>query len=187
MFSWFKRNPQVEQPREIATRFRHHFSAAEGSQIQRGCSAAAMVAIEEEPVQKQRNKLLAEDQIVFMMTYECFVTWAFKQGLEKVLKPADVEPVIVAMHRHFAKHAFYRPEAFEKIWGKMQVLMPKALTPTAKGVIGPAASMLMAANLAGYPLDPMIGADLEFGAFVGKAIGELVTRAQAQAMPSVCP
>jgi hypothetical protein len=187
VFNWFKRNPQVEQPKEIATRFRHHFSAAEGSQIQRGCIAAAMVAIEEEPVQKQRNKLPAKDQIIFMMTYECFVMWAFKQGLEKVLKPADVGPVIVAMHRHFAKHAFYQPDAFAKIWDKMQVLMPKAMAPAAKGVICPAADMLRAANLAGYPLEPTIGADLEFGAFVSKAIGELVTRAQAQAMPSVCP
>jgi hypothetical protein len=185
VFGWFKKKPQPAQPDDKVACFKYHFSAAEGSQVQRGCIAAAMVAIEDEPVQKARNLLSAEDQVIFMMTYECFVMWGFKRGLETVLKPAVVEPIIVAMRRHFAKHGFYRPDAFQKIWDQMQTVMPMAMNPTPEGVIYPAAEMLMAPTLAGYPLDPMISADLEFGVFVGLVIGDLVRIARAQVMPSV--
>jgi hypothetical protein len=119
-----------------------------------------------------------------MMTYECFVMWAFKHGLETVLKRGEVEAAVVAMQHHFAKHAFYQRQAFEKIWSEMQVVMPMAMTPTPEGIIYPVTEMLMAATFAGYPLDPMIGADLEFGRYIALAIGNCVRAARAQAMPT---
>jgi hypothetical protein len=183
MPGWFKRKPQPSSQDARAARFQQHFFAAEGSQVERGC-AAAMVAIEEEPVQRQRNKLSAEDQVIFMMAYESFVMWAFKRGLETLMKPPEVTPVILAIHKNFAKRGFYRPDAFEKIWEKMQVVMPKAMNPTPEGVVYPVVEMLMAPTLAGYPLNPMIAADLEFGAFVGLVVGDLFRIARAQVTPS---
>jgi hypothetical protein len=185
MFGWFKKKPPPAQHDDRIARFKHHIATTEGPQVQRGCVAAAMVAIEDESVRNQRNKLSADDQLIFMMTYECFVMWAMKRGLETVLKATEVEAVIMAIHRHFAKYGFYRPDAFEKIWDKMQVVMPMAMSPSPEGVVYPAADMLMAPTLAGYPLNPMIAADLEFGVFVGLVIGDLVTVAQAQAMPRI--
>jgi hypothetical protein len=87
------------------------------------------------------------------------------------------------MQRHFAKQAIYRPQAFEKIWDKMQVVMPMAMNSTPDGAPPyPAAEMLMAPTLAGYPLDPVNGADLEFGMFISFVVGDLARIARAQAM-----
>jgi hypothetical protein len=152
VFGWLKKKPKPDQPDARNARFVYHFENAVGSQVQRGCIAAGMVAIEAESVQKKRKKLTVEDQIIFMMTYECFVLRAIKRGLEAVLKPAEVEPIVVSVYHHFAKNGFYRPDVFEKIWDKMQIVMPIAIKPTPEGVIYPAADMITAPSLAGYPL-----------------------------------
>src|SRR5207253_1379189 len=103
-------------------------------------------------------------QMNFMMAYECFVMWALKRGIEGIVTQREADSAIVAMQQHLAKHAWYRPEAFEKVWESMQETMPMGLRPTVDGLIYPAAEMLMAARLAGFPY-PLI-LDLDFGAHI---------------------
>jgi hypothetical protein len=188
VFGWFKRKPQPAQPDARVARFKHHFATANGSDSQCGCIAVAMIAIEEEWVQKVRDKLSGEAKVIFMMTYECFVMWAMRRGLESVLKPVEVEAIIAAIRSHFATHGFYRPQAFDKIWDKMQGVMPIAMTPTPDGMILPAAEMFMAPNMAGYPLDPNILVEnFEFGLLVGLVLDNLARDARAMVMPSQPP
>jgi hypothetical protein len=178
MFDWLSKSPQVQPKDPGLARLQHHFLLAEGSESQRFAIAAAMSAIEEDLVERQRTKLSSEKQTVFMMTYECFVMWSIKRGMDAVLKSEQVTQVVVAMHQHFAKHAWYQPDAFERIWDQMQVLMPMALRPDDTGIIYPVTEMIEAANQAGYPLDHMIGADGEFGIHVVMEIGRLATVAK---------
>jgi hypothetical protein len=140
-----------------------------------------MLAIEGELVKVQRGKLSAKNQMIFIMTYECFVMWALKRGMDSVLERKVVESAVVALQQHFAKHAWYQPDVFEKIWDQIQNLMPLTLRPTDKGIIYPAAEMIEAANQAGYPLDPMIAADLDFGMHVLMVIQPLAEIAQLAA------
>ena len=134
-----------------------------------------MTAIEDEYVQKQRKMFSGEEQIIFMMTYECFVMWCLLRGLATLLTRQDVEHVRIAIHDHFTKHARYRQNVFEKIWEKMQDVMPMAMTSTPDGVPPlPVAEMFMAPTLAGFKLD-LLKTDLEFGVFVGLAVSELET------------
>jgi hypothetical protein len=143
-----------------------HFVAAEGSFLERLFIAAAMSAIEDDDVQRQRLKLSSEDQMVFMMTYECFVIWSLMRGMETVLKQEEVKSACFAMQRHFAKQAWYRPHVFEKIWDGMQVFMPMAMKYDDTHPPYPVAEMLMAADYAGCSL-PSIGTDFRFGIHVG--------------------
>jgi hypothetical protein len=159
--------------RAFKKRYKRIFAAAEGSNLQRSFIAIAMLAIEDDLVQEQRTNLAVNDQMIFMMTYECLVMWALRRGMATVLKREEFGSTLDAMHLHFARHAWYRPDAFEKIWNRMEVLMPLAMKPDDSGIIYPVAEMIEAANQAGYPLNPMIGARLKFGMHVGLEIGRL--------------
>jgi hypothetical protein len=173
MFGWFRKKTEpTPQEREVA-RLQHHFHLAEGSESQRFAVAAAMSAIERDLVQRQRQKLPPEDEFVFMMAYECFVMWAIKRGMDTVLQREEIESAIVAIHRHFAKHAWYRADDFEKIWDRMQALMPMALKTDGSAMVYPITEIILAANQAGFPLDLMICADMELGIHVVVEIGRL--------------
>ncbi len=154
----------------------HHFEKAEGSDSQRVCIATAMSEIEDKSVQAQRLQLSETDQPIFMMTYECAVMWCLKRGMEDLLKPEETESVIVAMRRHFAKHAWYQPEPFQRIWSQMQVIMPRAIMKTDDAGCPPypLAEMSIAAELAGYPLHISTLTDLRFGMHVGLRFGMLI-------------
>jgi hypothetical protein len=184
MFGWFKKKRQPVYSDAAIESFKRHYEIAEGSPSQRGCIAAAMVSLEKEPVQKQRKKLTGDVQVTFMMAYECFVMWAMKRGLDSVMEPPEVETFVASMRQHFAKHGYFQPDAFEKIWDKMQNVMPMALNSTPEGLPYPVTEMLMAPVLAGYDLDPMIGADMEFGIFVAIELGTLGKIALAQVIPN---
>ncbi len=114
-------------------RMKRHFASAEGSEHERVLIAAAMSAVEDSDVKEQRLKLPSDEQINFMMAYECFVLWAFKRGMETALKPEAIESAIDAIQRHFTKHAWYRPGAFEKIWKTLQDFMT---VPPSKRTMG---------------------------------------------------
>ena len=161
MFAWLK---QRLARRRAEQRGREIFSAAQGSYVERCAIVALLTAIEAEDIGKQREKMSRDSQMIFMIAYECCMMWAIKSGMETALKPQEVRSAVLAMQRHLASHAWYQAGPFEKIWAKMQVLMPRAMirTPDAP-MVYPAAEMLMAANEAGYPLDLMIASDLEFG------------------------
>jgi hypothetical protein len=141
MFGWFSRKPKTETQEQCVARLQHHFLLAKGSKGQRLAIAAAMSALEKDLVQQQRLRLASEEQAVFMMTYECFVMWAIKGGMDATLNREEVESTVLAIHHHFTKHAWYRPDAFEKIWDQTQVLMPIALSPTDTGIVYPVTEM----------------------------------------------
>jgi hypothetical protein len=129
VFAWLK---QHLARKAFQKRFERHYGAAEGSHIQRSVIAAAMSEIEYAMVQTLRTKLSPEDQIAFMITYECMVMWSLGKGMETVLNQQDLESAIVAIQRHFATHAWY-DDAFHAIWQKMQTLMPMAMRPGDNG------------------------------------------------------
>ncbi len=167
MFTWLK---QRFARRTAEQRGREHFAAAEGSYVERCCIVGLMIAIEAEEIAKQREKLIPDSKMIFMMAYECCMMWAIKSGMETVLKPEEVRSAVVAMQRHLAKHGWYQRGAFEKIWSKIEVLMPMAMTVGAEPGAPPPyplAEMLMAAEQAGYPLD-LTGFDFDvrFGIYV---------------------
>jgi hypothetical protein len=141
-----------------------------------------MMAIEAEEIAKQREKLTPDGQMTFMMAYECCMMWAIKSGMEKVLKPEEVQSAVLAMRRHLAKHGWYQPEPFEKIWAEMEILMPIAMSQGADAPPPyPVAQMLLAPNQAGYPLDLMMGTDLNFGFYVLLMIQQLADAAKSAA------
>jgi hypothetical protein len=178
MFNWLKHHLAR---RAIDRRLQRHFTTAEGSYVQRGSIAAAMSEIEDPMLQRQRMKLSPEDQMVFMMTYECFMMSAIKRGLEAVLQPGDIELAIVAMQRHFAKHAWYRPGTFEKIWDQTQIHMRWALRPENMETFYPPADMLLVANQAGCSFNVVNVTDLSFGVHAGSMLGRLAGFAQTVA------
>jgi hypothetical protein len=147
-------------------RGKKHFAAAEGSLEERCFIVALMLAIEAREVVKQTAKLTPNDQLIFMMGYECCMMWAIKSGMEKVVKPERVQSAVLAMKRHLAKHAWYESTAFEKIWARTDVMMPIGMNAAAGPDAPPpfpVAEMLISLNQAGYPLNSMNATNLHFG------------------------
>jgi hypothetical protein len=149
-------------------RLKHHFEQAEGLEFERVCIAAAMSAIEQ-----KRLELSPSDQAIFMIAYECAVMWFLTRAMQELLKPDEIESVVLAIKGHFAKHAWYETEAFEKIWNKMQIDMPVAIKPDDRCPPYPLAGMIMAVQGAGYPLDVNKLLSLKFGLYVGVRLGTL--------------
>ena len=102
---------------------------AQGSELHRNLITAAMSQIEATRVQDLRAKLSAEDQMRFMMAYECFVMWAINLGLQKVLNAEGIQAALRALYHHFEKHGWYRADAFEKIWAETEKEMPEYAFP----------------------------------------------------------
>jgi hypothetical protein len=151
--------------RKLIKRLKEHCAVAQGSDRERLFIAAAMCELENEMVQKECGKLPADQQKIFLMTYECFLMWSLKFGFEKVLNPEDTKSAVVALQKHFARHACYEPETFEKIWAKMQETMPSAMIPKGDlGVAWPVFEMTQAATLAGFELTPPL--DYRFGCHI---------------------
>lgn len=163
-------------------RGREIFAAAEGSYVERCSIVGLMMAIEGDEIAEQRGKLKPDGQIIFMMAYECCMMWAIKTGLGKVLKPEEVQSAVHTMQRHLAKNGWYQPAAFEKIWAQMEILMPIAMS-TEPGAPPPypVAEMLMAPNLAGYPIDPIVGSNMKFGIYVLLLMQQLTDAAELAA------
>jgi hypothetical protein len=179
MFKWLKarfaRRSAEKRGREI-------FAAAEGSYVERCSIVGLMMAIEADEIAEQRGKLKPDGQVVFMMAYECCMMWAIKTGMGKVLKPEEVQSGVHTMQRNLAKNRWYQPGAFERIWAQMEILMPIAMS-TEPGAPPPypVAEMLMAPNLAGYPIDPMVGSDMKFGIYVLLMMQQLADAAELAA------
>ncbi|MFO0811252.1 MAG: hypothetical protein U0746_21695 [Gemmataceae bacterium] len=110
-----------------------------------------------------------------MSESNCTDLWSVKRGIELVLDRKDVESATVALHKHFVKHAWYLPDAFEDIWAKMQEVMPMALEVDEGGTAYPLADMLLATSLGGYPR--RFAASLSFGIFVTLTLASLIESA----------
>jgi hypothetical protein len=130
-----------------------------------------MLELEDEKVREHRLLLSPEDQTVFMMSYECFVMWCLREGMQSLLNPGEIESGVMGMQGHFAKHAWYQPEAFEKIWDKMCIMMPKAMSLVPPF---PLAEMIMAVQAAGYSFEIVKLTSLQFGMYLGCKIPVLV-------------
>jgi hypothetical protein len=115
--------PEPEYFQEAKRQFDRHVAQAEGSDFERAGIAAAMCELEHERVEAQRAQLSKADQLVFMMTYECAAMWCIRHGMEDLLKPEATESAVSAMERHFAEHAWYQPEPFQRIWHQMQAFI----------------------------------------------------------------
>ena len=180
MFGWFSKRKKASPETEIGARFNAHFDSAQGSYLERSSVAAALSAIEDQHVQRRRTKLPAEEQLTFMIVYECMVMWSLGRGMETVLDQKDLESAITAIQASFAKHGWYQQDAVEKIWDQMQSLMPMAMRSEPGGPPPyPLAEMSMAAHQAGYPLN--IPSDLTFGIHVVRTIAHLSNFGQATA------
>jgi hypothetical protein len=179
MFGWFR-----ERLARWAAerRGRQHYSAAEGSDVERFAIVGLMMAIETEDVVAERQKLTQANQTIFMLGYECCMMWAIKSGAEKVLKPEQVTSLVLAMKRHLAKHAWYQAEAIEKIWNRVEVMMPMAMNmnygPDAPPPYPPA-ELHIALDQAGYPLDKKAGVNVKFGMCMLLMMVELSKRIQS--------
>jgi hypothetical protein len=145
--------------RKAAKRIRKHMALASGTHLQRGASAIAMAAVEEDVVQKVRRNLPLAEQDVFMMAYECFVMWSIMKGVESVASADETASATSAMQSYFTEHGWYVAGNFERIWEKMKQIEPKAGLKT--GVVWPIADMALAVEQAGcrltFPVDYRFG------------------------------
>jgi hypothetical protein len=153
----FGRQEQPTPPASGAAekRFKERFAATEGSFIERSSIAGLMMAIEADEVAEQKAQLTPDSQLVFMMGYECCMMWAIKSGIERVLKPEQVQSAVLAMKRYLAQHGWHQAETFERIWAQTEVMMPIAMNtrygPDAPPPY-PLAEMLIALDQAGHSL-----------------------------------
>jgi hypothetical protein len=167
--------PEPAYLQQVKRQFDRHVAQAEGSDFERACIAAAMCEIEHERVDAQRAQLSKADQLVFMIAYECAAMWCIQHGMEDLLAPEATEFAINAIRRHFAEHAWYEPEPFQRIWDQMQVFMPTAMKTDEGGSPPyPLAEMMLAAQKAGYWCDIAKLTDLAFGMHVGAALERLI-------------
>ena len=174
-------------------RFKERFAAVEGSFIERTSVAGLMMAFEADEVAEQRRQLTQNSQSVFMMGYECCMMWAIKTGLEKVLKPEQVQSAVLAMKRYLTQHGWYQAEAFEKIWAQTEVMMPIAMN-TRTGPDAPPpyplAEMLIGLDQAGHalPMAEMVKlTDVMFGMHMFAVMLNLTQASRSAAQDALQP
>jgi hypothetical protein len=179
VFSWLRKRLAH---RTAQRRGQEHFAAAEGSLAERYCVVSLMMAIEDEKVVQQLDRLPPRDELPFMMGYECCMMWAIKTGLEGTLEPEKVQAALGAMKRHLETHGWFEPSAFEKIWSRTQIVMPIAMNigsgPNAPPPF-PIAEMQVVLEQAGYPLTQIMATELEFGIYMAIMMTELKKTAQS--------
>jgi hypothetical protein len=180
MFGWLRR---LFGPESYKHRFIRHFSAAEGSYVQRQLIACAMAEIEGETAQEERKKLSPQHQGVFSITYACYLMWGMKQGLGSTLNRQEVESAIAGVLQHLQKQEWYRQDVYEKIWEQMLTFMPIAMQSTPAAPPYPVAEMLMAAHAAGYDLH--VTTDIRWGMQISMALLQLNHFAQNVARDSL--
>jgi hypothetical protein len=141
-----------------------------------------MMAIEANEVAEERRPLTHSDQVVFMMGYECCMMWAIKVGAEKAYDAEMTRLLVLAMQKHLAKHGWYQAGTFEKIWARVELIMPFAMNmsgdPNAPPPY-PIAELQMALDQAGYHLAQPVGLDVKFGMHMLLVMCQLTNAAEA--------
>src|SRR5438128_4216081 len=132
MFGWFKKKPTVDAQQKET--FMRHIEKAEGSAFLRSMIAEAMCSVEEEAVTNQRNKRPDEEGQRFITTYQCFIAYALKTGVERVLGPDSFREALEAIGLHFIKHADFFPDLFLNVWSGLDESMS---SPPAIGEVTP--------------------------------------------------
>jgi hypothetical protein len=134
---------------------------------------AKMSPLSSDKFRAERDALLPDDQILFTVAYAACMMWAVKKGIERVLTPDAVESTVDAIRYPLAKQCWYSQLVFEKIFEKMQDVMPTAFGRVADGDCPyPLADMLTAVDLAGYQLSHSVGLDLRFGIYFALLVAE---------------
>ncbi len=129
-------------------------ATATGPQLHRSAIAVAMAALEDDLVQEELRRIRSDKRVAFMMTYECIVMWAILRGFALAELPELTRRgVLAAMRDHFALHAFYVPEQFEKLWDATNRWMPEYAKPTKDGQFFPAAAFLPISQESGLGLE----------------------------------
>jgi hypothetical protein len=136
------------------------YLSTKGSEIERLSVMAIGQALESPEVTKKREQLNPESQLVFMMVYECGMMWAIFCGMEKRLNQEIVTSVVEAMRQYVMKNGWYKEGAFEKIWAALREALPRAFVKTKEqNAIFPYEDMMIAAQIAGYPVDDKVTCD----------------------------
>jgi hypothetical protein len=167
MFGWFKKKPTNGPGTKQYDDFQQHIAKAEGSPFVRSLIASAMCAVEEEAVTQERNKLRAAERLDFMLTYECFVVYALRIGVERVGKPGSFEKARIAIESHYTKYAYFDPKAYESVWRNLDAFMTAAIDMGADTPDTPISKLLLAAlqNKSLFPTgkEPIMGLNLHLG------------------------
>jgi hypothetical protein len=181
MFAWLKK--RLER-RPAGRRGKDHFPLAHGSLLERWAIAELMMAVEGDEVAEVRRHLTQANQMALMMGYESCMMWAIKTGMEKALKPQQTQSLLLAMKKHLGKHGWYQAEAFERIWARVEEMMPMAMNMTGDPNAPPpypVAELQIALDQAGYHLEQLVGLDVKFGIYFYLTMCELTKAAQARA------
>jgi hypothetical protein len=151
MLDWLKTKLHEKKVKDRAHK---HLATASGPSLHRLAIAVAMSALEEDLVQEEVSKVKADQKEVVMMTYECLVMWAILNGLASAHIPESMlDDVVTSMRDHFAEHASFTPDDFEKLWDKTQFWMPQFATPSKDGKHWPVAALLQIPHDAGLHVD----------------------------------
>jgi hypothetical protein len=172
MFNWLKQYPDRWA---FQRRYRRHYISAEGPPLHREVIAAAMTEMEDSQVKERQCRLAPSDQRLFLTAYGCFVMYWLLHGLEMVLDPEEVESAREALQRQFAKQAWFYPDAFARIWDKMQIFMPEAMKSYDDAPPFPVTELCLAVQAAGFVVGfSSVVLDAGFGVSIGFKIGYLV-------------
>ncbi len=153
-------------------------SSSDPGALYRDIAALAIKELENPVVIKEHNRLLPEEQPIFMMTYGSFLIWGLSAGLRDLLPTKEVRQAIRAIREQLATYPWFDTEIFSAILHQMLIVMPLELTPGRySGLVSPASDMLMAAKIAGYAVDTEY--DPEFGYHVAYTLGRFARRAKS--------
>jgi hypothetical protein len=151
MLDWLKTKLHEKKVKDRAHK---HLATASGPSLHRLAIAVAMSALEEDLVQEEVSKVKADQKEVVMMTYECLVMWAILNGLASAHIPESMlDDVVTSMRDHFAEHASFTPDDFEKLWDKTQFWMPQFAKPSKDGNYWPVTAFVQIPHAAGLQLD----------------------------------
>jgi hypothetical protein len=143
MFDWFKKEPTIAPDSKQKEEFKRHFLKADGSPLVRSLIASAMCAVEEEMVTQERNNLPGDQGLDFMLTLECFVAYALKIGVERVVEIGSFETARPAIENHFQKYAFFDQKSYQTIWRDLDANMKEPLNMGAEIPDTPIAKLLL--------------------------------------------
>jgi hypothetical protein len=167
MLGWFKKKPSNDAQTGQQQEFQRHALQAEGPPFVRSLIASAMCAVEEDTVTQERNKLPAGERLGFMLTYECFVVYALKIGVERVGKPGSFEKARMAIENHYLKYAYFDPNLYQSIWRDLVEFMTAPLDMPTGTPDTPIGKLLLAAlqnrNLFPTGKEPIMGLKSHLG------------------------
>jgi hypothetical protein len=169
MFEWLQTKLHQKQ---VAQRMRKHMATASGPPLHTGAIAVAMTSLDHDLVKEELSRIRSDQREAFMMTYECIVMWAILRGFALAGLPETAQnAAVTAMTDHFARHAFFVADQFQKIWKETRRWTPAFAKPSKDGNLYPAAAFVQIPSDAGSRLDFV--PSVVFGIHVINTIAEM--------------